>query len=110
MENYEKTEENLQKAQEKLQQAELRYTQAEHQYKLEQNRQNYCKKRSQKERTHRLITRGVAVEMQHEGLDELTEGEFYDFIEAVFMQSNVQSLTDEWVSLHRKEADVNGSI
>ena len=57
-----------------------------------------------------MITRGVAVEMQHEGLDELTEGEFYDFIEAVFMQSNVQSLTDEWVSLHRKEADVNGSI
>ena len=110
MENYEKTEENLQQAKEQLQKAELSYTQKKHQLELEQNRQSYCKKRRGKERTHRLITRGVAIEMQHDGLDELTEAEFYDFIETLFMQSNVRGLADEWVSQHRREVDANGAL
>ncbi len=48
------------------------------------NRQAYLESGSRKQRTHRLITRGAAVESIAPQTKELTETEFYSLMESIF--------------------------
>ena len=48
------------------------------------NRQAYLESGSRKQRTHRLITRGAAIESIAPQTKELSEAEFYSLMESIF--------------------------
>ena len=64
------------------------------QHKVQQygNRIAYCEKGERRKRTHRLVTRGAAVESVAPSVKALTEVEFYAFAESVFALPEVQHL------------------
>ncbi len=49
------------------------------------NRQAYLESGSRKQRTHRLITRGAAIESIAPQTKELSEAEFYSLMESIFL-------------------------
>ena len=65
-----------------------------------ENRIAYCEKGERRKRTHRLITRGAAVESVAPRVKVLTEVEFYAFTESVFALPEVQSLLAEAIHTH----------
>ena len=67
------------------------------QHKVQQyeNRIAYCEKGERRKRTHRLITRGAAVESVAPAVKALTEVEFYAFTESIFALPEVQRLLTE---------------
>ena len=79
-------------------------TLAQLQHKVQQyeNRIAYCEKGERRKRTHRLITRGAAVESVAPTVKALTEVEFYAFAESVFALPEVQTLLAEAVGSHNQ--------
>ena len=65
-----------------------------------ENRIAYCEKGERRKRTHRLITRGAAVESVAPTVKALTEVEFYALAESVFALPEVQALLSEAVHSH----------
>jgi len=98
-------EQKLMDAQTELQEVVKRYEQAEHRYARAQNRENYLKGSKRRERNHRLITRGVAVENMFKGLDGLFESEFYELMESVFQIPTVQYMTEEKIAEHNRKEE-----
>ena len=60
-----------------------------------ENRIAYCEKGERRKRTHRLVTRGAAVESVAPTVKALTEVEFYAFVESIFALPEVQTLLAE---------------
>ena len=60
----------------------------------------YCEKGERRKRTHRLITRGAAVESVAPTVKILTEVEFYAFAESIFSLPEVQTLLAEAIHTH----------
>ncbi len=75
----------------KTQQADIEHQieQAEHRETIYQNRIAYLNKAARKERNHRLITRGAAVESIVPSLKELNEVEFYELMETILTHPDV---------------------
>ena len=65
-----------------------------------ENRIAYCEKGERHKRTHRLITRGAAVESVAPRMKVLTEVEFYALAESVFALPEVQTLLAEAIHTH----------
>ena len=105
-----KTEVNLEKSKDGLIKAEKRLEQAQHRYEREEKRAEYLGQKKRKERTHRLITRGAAVESIYKDVEELTEQEFYELMETIFEENIVRSLAAVAVENHRKAVMINGTI
>lgn len=91
--------------------SELQTEQAACEQKLEQlrhkaqqyeNRIAYCEKGERRKRTHRLITRGAAVESVAPAVKELTEVEFYAFMESAFSLQEVQRLLADTIHAHEQ--------
>ena len=74
---------------------ERQLTQLQHKVQQYENRIAYCEKGERQKRTHRLITRGAAVESIAASVKVLTEVEFYAFAESVFALPEVQRLLTE---------------
>ena len=74
---------------------ERQLIQLQHKAQQYENRIAYCEKGDRRTRTHRLITRGAAVESVAPTVKTLTEVEFYAFAESVFALPEVQSLLAE---------------
>ena len=74
---------------------ERQLVQLQHKVQQYENRIAYCKKGERQKRTHRLITRGAAVESVAPRVKVLTEVEFYAFSESVFALPEVQALLAE---------------
>ena len=70
-----------------------------------ENRIAYCEKGERQKRTHRLITRGAAVESVAPMAKNLTQVEFYAFAESVFAVPEVQTLLAEAVRSHKEGRD-----
>ena len=79
---------------------ERQLVQLQHKVQQYENRIAYCKKGERQKRTHRLITRGAAVESVAPRVKVLTEVEFYAFTESVFALPEVQSLLAEAIHTH----------
>ena len=79
---------------------EQQLAQLQHKVQQYENRIAYCKKGERQKRTHRLITRGAAVESVAPRVKVLTEVEFYAFTESVFALPEVQSLLAEAIHTH----------
>ena len=67
-----------------------------------ENRKSYYEKGDRQKRTHRLITRGAAVESIAPLAKSLSETEFYDFTEKVFTLPEVRALLMEAVNTHNQ--------
>ena len=77
---------------------------AQHQHRAErlENREKHLEKGERTKRTHRLVTRGVAVESVCELTKVLTETEFYSLAEKIFSLPEVQSEVMAAVNEHNK--------
>jgi hypothetical protein len=82
--------------------AKIKQQIAQEQHKLQrlQNRKSYYDKGERVKRTHRLITRGAAVESILPLVKVLTETEFYAFAEKAFALPEVKSLLMDAINNH----------
>lgn len=65
-----------------------------------ENRRSYYEKGNRRKRTHRLITRGAAIESVEPLAKVLSETEFYAFAEKVFVLPEVKVLLMSAVNAH----------
>ena len=79
---------------------EQRLVQLQHKVQQYENRIAYCEKGERRKRTHRLITRGAAVESVAPTVKVLTEVEFYALVESIFSLPEVQALLAEAIHAH----------
>ena len=79
---------------------ERQLVQLQHKVQQCENRIAYCEKGERQKRTHRLITRGAAVESVAPTVKVLTEVEFYALAESVFALPEVQALLAEAIHAH----------
>ena len=79
---------------------ERQLVQLQHKAQQYENRIAYCEKGERRKRTHRLITRGAAVESAAPSVKILTEVEFYAFAESVFALPEVQQLLTDAICAH----------
>ena len=79
---------------------ERQLIQLQHKAQKYENRIAYCEKGERRKRTHRLITRGAAVESVATTVKVLTEVEFYALAESVFALPEVQALLSEAIHTH----------
>ena len=79
---------------------ERQLAQLQHKVQQYENRIAYCEKGERRKRTHRLVTRGAAVESVAPTVKALTEVEFYAFAESVFALPEVQTLLAEAIHAH----------
>ena len=79
---------------------EQKLVQLQHKAQQYENRIAYCEKGERRKRTHRLITRGAAVESVAPTVKVLTEVEFYALAESVFALPEVQALLSEAIHTH----------
>jgi hypothetical protein len=82
--------------------AKIKQQIAQEQHKLQrlQNRKSYYDKGERAQRTHRLITRGAAVESILPLVKVLTETEFYAFAEKALTLPEVKSLLMDAINNH----------
>jgi hypothetical protein len=82
--------------------AKIKQQIAQEQHKLQrlQNRKSYYDKGERAKRTHRLITRGAAVESILPLVKVLTETEFYTFAEKALTLPEVKSLLMDAINNH----------
>ena len=77
---------------------ERQLVQLQHKVQQYENRIAYCEKGERRKRTHRLITRGAAIESVAPQTKELGETGFYALAEQVFALPDVQRLLTEAIS------------
>ena len=92
---HEKEFEKLQAEKEKIEQ---QLAQEQHKVQRLENRAAYYEKGERRKRTHRLITRGAAIESVAPQTKDLSETAFYAFTEQVFALPDVQRLLTEAIS------------
>ncbi len=79
--------------------AENKYQQEKHKVARLENRIRYLKKGERAKRTHRLITRGAAVESIVPQIKAMTESGFYALMEKIFTMPDVQAAVNEAVHM-----------
>ena len=81
---------------------ERRLAQLRHKQQQLENRAAYYEKGDRRKRAHRLITRGAAVESVAPLAKDLSETEFYAFVEKTLALPEVKGLLMEAVNEHNK--------
>lgn len=79
---------------------ERQLAQLQHRQQQLENRRSYREKGDRRKRTHRLITRGAAVESVEPLAKVLTETEFYAFVEKALALPEVKNLLMSAVNTH----------
>lgn len=79
---------------------ERQLAQLQHRKHQLENRRSYYEKGDRRKRTHRLITRGAAIESVEPLAKVLSETEFYAFAEKAFALPEVKSLLMSAVNAH----------
>ena len=78
--------ETLDKLREELEKSQIKAEQYEHRVQRLENRLSYKENRKRKERAHRLITRGAAIESILPQVKNLSEVSFYELMEQILTQ------------------------
>ena len=91
-------EKEIEKLQAEKEKVERQLAQEEHKIQRLENRAAYYEKGERRKRTHRLITRGAAIESVAPQTKDLSETAFYAFTEQVFALPDVQRLLTEAIS------------
>ena len=79
---------------------EHQLAQLQHRQQQLENRRSYYEKSDRRKRTHRLITRGAAIESVEPLAKVLSETEFYAFAEKALALPEVKSLLMSAVNAH----------
>lgn len=79
---------------------EHQLAQLQHRQQQLENRRSYYEKGDRRKRTHRLITRGAAIESVEPLAKVLSETEFYAFAEKAFSLPEFKSLLMSAVNAH----------
>ena len=87
-----------------LAEANKRLEQEKHKLHRLENRKSYLENSSRKQRNHRLITRGAAVESVMPDVELLTEQEFYSLMERISEQPSVSNLVRLTVENRNRQA------
>ena len=88
--------------------AEQQLTWEQHKYQRLCNREQYYKKRERTVRTHRLITRGAAVESVSPLVKTLGEVEFFSLVERIFSIPKIKGMVMEAVNAHNAAEQLGG--
>ena len=91
-------EKEIEKLQAEKEKVERQFAQEQHKIQRLENRAAYYEKGERRKRTHRLITRGAAIESVAPQTKDLSETAFYAFTEQVFALPDVQRLLTEAIS------------
>ena len=91
-------EKEIEKLQAEKDKVETQLAQEQHKIQRLENRAAYYEKGERRKRTHRLITRGAAIESVAPQTKDLSETAFYAFTEQVFALPDVQRLLTEAIS------------
>ena len=91
-------EKEIEKLQAEKEKVERQLAQEQHKIQRLENRVAYYEKGERRKRTHRLITRGAAIESVAPQTKDLSETAFYAFTEQVFALPDVQRLLTEAIS------------
>ena len=91
-------EKEIEKLQAEKEKVERQLAQEQHKIQRLENRAAYYEKGERRKRTHRLITRGAAIESIAPQTKDLSETAFYAFTEQVFALPDVQRLLTEAIS------------
>ena len=91
-------EKEIEKLQAEKEKVERQLAQDQHKIQRLENRAAYYEKGERRKRTHRLITRGAAIESVAPQTKDLSETAFYAFTEQVFALPDVQRLLTEAIS------------
>ncbi|MBO5569510.1 MAG: DUF3847 domain-containing protein [Clostridia bacterium] len=78
-----------------------RLEQSQHRLQRAENRKNYLAESQRKKRSHRLITRGAAIEHIFPEIKPLTEREFFDLTEQIGELPEVSALIRKSVDHHQ---------
>ena len=89
-----------------LAEANKRLEQEKHKLHRLENRKSYLESGSRKQRNHRLITRGAAVESVMPDVKLLTEQEFYSLMERITECSSVIDLVRFTVENHNRQQEI----
>ena len=95
-----KTKDELQN---ELTDARRQHDQEQHRLQRAENRKEYFEATSRRQRNHRLITRGAAMESVFPDVKPLTEREFYEMVERISELPGVMSIIAEAVTQHHAE-------
>ena len=82
----------LEKLRAEQERVQRKLEQAQHQQQRLENRLNYLNTGERKARTHRLVTRGAAIESILPAVQPMTERAFYELMETVLTLPAVQSV------------------
>ena len=91
-------EKEIEKLQAEKEKVERQLAQEQHKIQRLENRAAYYEKGERRKRTHRLITRGAAIESVAPQTKDLSKTAFYAFTEQVFALPDVQRLLTEAIS------------
>ena len=86
--------EDLEKLRQEYEEAKAKAAQYKNQVTRLQNRLSYKENRTRKERAHRLITKGAAIESIIPATKDLSEAEFYALMEKVFAMPEVTGVIE----------------
>ena len=86
--------------QNELTEAQRQYDQEQHRQQRLQNRKEYFEATARRQRNHRPITRGAAMESVFPEVKPLTEREFYEMMERISELPGIVPLIDETITQH----------
>ena len=93
-----KTKDELQN---ELTDAQRQHDQEQHRLQRAENRKEYLEATSRRQRNHRLITRGAAMENVFPDVKSLTEREFYEMVERISELPGIFPIIDDAVARHQ---------
>lgn len=88
------------KLQNELIDVQRQHDQEQHRLQRAENRREYFEATSRRQRNHRLITRGAAMESVFPDIKPLTEREFYEMAERISELPGIMSLIDDALTQH----------
>ena len=86
--------EDLEKLRQEYEDAKVKEAQCQNQVNRLENRLTYKENRKRKERAHRLITKGAAIESIVPATKDLSEVDFYSLMEKVFALPEVTGVIE----------------
>ena len=95
-----KTKDELQN---ELTDAQRQHDQEQHRLQRAENRKEYFEATSRRQRNHRLITRGAAMESIFPAIKPLTEREFYEMVEQISDLSGIFPIIEETLARHEAQ-------
>ena len=88
-----------------IEEAQKKMKQLEHRTQILENRMRYLKQKDRKRRTHRLITRGAAIESIVPQVEPMPETAFYEMLERILMLPDVEKIIESETAKYKPKEE-----